>query len=135
MAVLVIISGLLTALDMVAGLALGRLNLNLAILNIWAGWALLSGRGGWRWFLMLQTWCLVVAGGLMGGLVFTDYPMPPVTRFGDPLQVTLSGGIVFVTMAALVVTVWVGWVLTRPDIRAFLAARKNHPPPQKADTP
>src|SRR5262245_8625471 len=125
-----ILVGIGTALTIIADLFHKKLNLNIAALEVPAGFGLLRLSRGWRTFTLFMIWAGMFAFGagtlvLLFGAGITD-----MTLNGTPLPHWDRRLLLATCVLALGVQIWEYRVLTRSDIRRLfgLTSRSAAPP-------
>jgi len=123
LAYLVVALGVITLAKIALGLFSEHLEIDLTILNIFAGFGLLRFRRGWRLFVLIEVWLAFVFAGGLAGVLLADGPSPRwefLWRYGGIMPSAIGW---IVVIAILAIAGWAYWVLARPETRAlFLRA-------------
>jgi hypothetical protein len=112
-----ILCGIGTVLSVIVDLLHGRLNINLGVLLIPAGFGLLRLSQGWRTFALFTIWVGMIGSAIMFVLLAAGIGNPTMkgfTLFG-PLGVRGAGLLISVVIFGVEFVQY--RVLTRPDIR------------------
>ena len=116
-AVLFILGGLSSAIDVLIRLTQGSLFLNFGVLGLFIGPGLLRYSRGWRTCALVFLWLGMVGFPLAAVLVLaTDQPLR-YTVFGQQMGEAPKGAGVAVAALGFALALWQYWVLTRPRVR------------------
>jgi hypothetical protein len=109
--------GITSAIEVVVGLFQGKVNFNLGVLQIPAGFGLLRLSQGWRTYVLFTVWLgILIAGGLLFALGYSGEPFDwdllpgPIESYGREVIMTYCA----VWLAYLV---WEYRVLTNSRVR------------------
>lgn len=113
LAFVVAADGAVTLGSMAVGVFYDRLDLRLAVLNLFAAGGLLKFKRGWRLFVLFQLWCLFFLTGLLSTM-FLAPGASPVLWFLGGSAIHVPQALVWAGPAALfAIGCWAFWVLTR----------------------
>ena len=126
-AVLFILSGVASLVDVILSLFQGTLNFNLGVLGLFIGMGLLRLNPTWRVWALVFTWIAIIGAPIIG-LLFLFLPGPlNFTLFGQPAGQAPKAAGVAVAAVIFLVALWQLRVLTRPDVRELFQRRKGQP--------
>jgi hypothetical protein len=118
-AVLFLIGGILSALDIVFSLFHGRIEFNPGVLGLFIGPGLFRLRRGWRTCGLVLLWLNLVFAPIFAVLLLAANRPLPLNLFGIPAgEVPIAFGLIFV-IACFALALWSYFVLTRADVRAL----------------
>ena len=121
-----IVGGVLACIEIVVALMSGHININFGILGLFIGPGLLKLRRGWRTCALVY---LVVALIAIPIITVLSLGAPAsgfhISVFGQPLSRAPMELVLVIATGAFLLSVWVLWVLTRPQIRALFGLDRS----------
>jgi hypothetical protein len=116
-AVLFLLGGLSSAVDVLIRLTQGSLFLNLGVLGLFIGVGLLRFSRGWRTCALVFLWLTMIGCPLVGVVMLvSDQPLE-YTMFGQKMGEAPKAAGVAILAVVFVLAIWQYWVLTRPSVR------------------
>ena len=122
-----ILCGIGTLLSMIVALFHGHLSLNIAVLEIPAGFGLLRLSRGWRTFVLWMLWFGMIGFTIAILILLFAGGTANLTLFGQPVKQWDRRMIVAASVLAFGVLVWQYRVLTSPPVRRLFGLTSSRP--------
>lgn len=124
-AILFILAGINTAIEIVVSLTHNRVNLNFGILGFLIGPGLLSLRPGWRTCALVFTWFGLIGIPILALLAITVQVSLHFMLFGQVIGNISKGLFLIWTVILFAVALWQYHVLTRPDVKELFQVQTD----------
>jgi len=117
-AILFLLGGVLSAIEMLARLFHGQVNLNFGILGIPTYFGLRRFSRGWRIYALVCIWFVLVASPILFVLGFTVSQPADFSLFGLKVGKVYTLWLTVVSVPFFLISLWQFRILTRRDIKA-----------------
>ncbi|MBF0199055.1 MAG: hypothetical protein HQL32_15165 [Planctomycetes bacterium] len=124
-AVLFLISGIFTAIEIIIQLIHGHVNLNFDVLQIWVCFGLLRLSRGWRTLGLVFLWFDFIIAPFMLFHLLQGNRSLEFKMFGLQVHGLPSPVIIFIILFFLFLSIWQYRVLTKPHIRRLFFAKNS----------
>ena len=133
---LFLLGGVLSMIEVIGSLMLGRLNINFGVLAVFIGPGLLRLSQGWRTCALVFLWIAIIGIPIIAILLMTTSGPLDFKLFGQKVGHASREFGISLAGVMLVLAVWQYRVLTRPDVRRLFGlpgTEQNAAPDQGSD--
>lgn len=118
-AIIFLIHGILTAIEVVTALMQSHININFGVLGIFVGIGLFKRKDAWRICGLVLIWIGLIFVPIICLLMLTQSNQIDFNFFGNTIGAVHPTIIMLPVIAAYALLLWERWVLSRPDIKAI----------------
>lgn len=122
---LFIISGIMSAIEVILALSLGNININFGVLNIFAGIGLLKLSSGWRTYSLVMIWLAMIVVPVVTIVLLSAAGPLDLNFFGQKIGNASRFSALILIVPMYVLVIWQYRVLTRPDVKELFIKKEK----------